>query len=199
MTASHNKRSRGRGLPEYLQKYLQSEIRAWLATDPSRTGEDLGKRAGVSGAQISIVKNHGRGAGWDTAEGMALVLGITLDELKKRAHEAWQTRSPPPRLQLVREGDGLANGEMAGWHEAEAKVRAQTGLPDWAFEVARRRTGLVPRDGVTPQYVADEAMEVLRYASPDIVIQRTNEELDRKVNAMRKRKRKRTSEPNEPK
>lgn len=171
-----------------MRAYLQSEMRAWLSAEPGRTGQDLARLAGLTGAQISTVKNHGRGAGWETVEGMAQVLGISTDDLKRRALEAWSTQShEPPNLRLVRDESSLANAEMPGWEEAEKIARIRSGLPDWTFKRARKRTGLVPRDGVTPQFVIDEAASVLRYSSPDEVIEETNKELDRQIEAEHKR------------
>jgi len=184
-------RSRGKGAEEYMRAYLQTQVRAWIAAEPGRKAKDLAALAGLTEGQISQVQNHGRAVGMKTVEGLAQAFGITYDELKRRALAAWEDR--PPALRVVREGDQLANCDMTGWDEAEVAARKQMdGMPNWTFDIARRRTGLVPRAGVTVQYVIDEAVEVFRYATPAQVIERTNMELDRKVEELRKPKRKKT-------
>jgi transcriptional regulator with XRE-family HTH domain len=184
--------SHGRSLPDYLRFYLQREIRALLAKEGS-TGEELARVMGITGAQVSGIKSHGRGAGWKAVDGLATALGIPLEELIARAR-ASQTESPPSTaLRVVRDDDAMANGEMDGWAQAEAEARKQSNLPNWTFVKARRRTGLLPKDGVTPQYVIDEAIEVLRYASPDESTENTTAEYNRKLTASRNLKRKRKS------
>jgi len=186
---AQNGRSRGKGVPEYLRIYLQTQMAVWLAAAPKRKAKDLAKLAGLTEAQISTAKNHGRGIGYDTFKGMARVLGITGDELEQRALAAWNQR--PADLRVVRDGDFLKNGDMPGWADAETAARIQMdGVPGWVFDQARGRTGLIPRDGVTTQYVIDEALEIFRYATPAQVLEQTSAELDRRVSELRRPKRK---------
>jgi transcriptional regulator with XRE-family HTH domain len=73
----------------YLQWRVREEIKA------GKTATELAKLAGVSGAQISELKNRGIGAGWQTAEGLARVFGMTMPELLEAA-AAWTAKSGAP-------------------------------------------------------------------------------------------------------
>lgn len=156
-----------------------------MAAEKKRKAKDLAKLMELTEAQVSQVISRGAGIGYHTIKGMAKVLGITVEELETRALAAYTEQ--PVQLRAVRDGDYLVNGDMPGWPDAESAAREQmTGMPPWTFEVARQYPNVIPRDGVTVQYVIDEALKAFKYASPDQAIHRTNEDLDREVTRLRK-------------
>jgi len=159
--------------------------------ETGKTQEQLAELAGVSGAEISLVKNHARGAGWNTAEGLAEAFGLTLDQLKQEAAAAYKERPQSiVQLRAVQDGEWVSNGSMPGWEETEIEARKQLAMPEWVSTLARRRPGLIPRGGVTIEYVLNEILGTFRYAPHDQALSRTNEEFDQKVAELRKPKRK---------
>lgn len=95
----------GKTVPPDLAAYIVEQAEAFLAASPSNTAAALAKRLGVSGATVSTLLSDKRGVGWGTARGMAHHLGISLEELERRAAERWKERlatEAPPELTLER-------------------------------------------------------------------------------------------------
>lgn len=82
----------GRSTSTEVALYLQHRVRE--AIKAGQTAAQLAKAAKVSGAQISELKNRGIGAGWQTAEGLARVFGMTMPQLMELAAEWARQQSP---------------------------------------------------------------------------------------------------------
>jgi transcriptional regulator with XRE-family HTH domain len=184
----------GKGLPEFIRAYCRHVVVGWIGSEPGRTGTALAKKIGVSKGHISTIRGHDEGAGYRTAKGLADVLGISWDEFETRAKAWWEDRlKQRPPLRAVTDEIVRMNADMPGWAEAEKRARARTPLANWTFLIARRRTGLIPKDGVTPEYVTAEALLAFQYASPEEKLREENEELDQKIHRMRSKHTKRKS------
>jgi len=178
----------GKSAPDPLRAYLQYRVRAWIEEEPGRRGYHLARLAGISGAQITQIKNGGKSVGIKAIRGLAAAFDMTVGQLEQEAGE-W-SRDPsrrPERFQLLLARPSVRNEDLPGWREAEKQARAHANLPEWCFEVARGRTGIVPRGGATRDYVLAEAWTALQYAQPEDRLRWTNEELDRKADAAEKR------------
>lgn len=88
--------------------YLQHRVRE--AINAGQTAAQLAKGAKVSAAQISELKNRAVGAGWQTAEGLARVFGMTMPQLmdaaakwarEQRVHDVPEQPVPPGKPELV--------------------------------------------------------------------------------------------------
>jgi len=182
---------RTRSASTHVQVYVQDQLRSLLEGGAYPTQGSLAEAMGVTQAQISQAKNEGKAIGPAVIEGLAKVLSITEDELKRRALERSKATSGEPELfRVERPSRPLRNEELPGWAEAEKEARRQSNLLDWTFLVARGRTGIVPRQGVTREYVISEAVQALNYAKPEDAVLQTNREIAKKAEAaVRKAKR----------
>ena len=84
----------GRGLPPHINAYLREQVEDLLDRN-EWTGQELAARIGVTGASVSYLRNQGRGAGHQFEDGIARVLGITVDELRSRALAASKVATEP--------------------------------------------------------------------------------------------------------
>ena len=91
----------GNSLPVETNGYLQAFMLGWLRDHPGETKATLARTIGVSGAHVTNITLHGRGAGADVEEAVARHLGVTVDELRKRARE--EHRAEPDSLELLRD------------------------------------------------------------------------------------------------
>lgn len=166
----------GKGLPESVNAYLRDQIEAWIVGAEGRTAAELARLLGVSPAHVSNLRKHGRGAGYSTEEGMARILGVSVDELRRRADESWSKNRPvelhredryPNRRAAVEFMRGLVHPEAV--RRVEAISNEDAGDPDrkwWAdrLELEDRK---VRRELADPSRHAEEE-EHARAAGDDL-------------------------------
>jgi transcriptional regulator with XRE-family HTH domain len=164
---------RGKSFSPEQNERIRDAARQLLSGSDNRTA--LAAELGVSQPSLSNFLNGKTGAGPQLATAIASHLGVSLSSLIGETGPGGSDDEKP------------INANLPGYLEAEAEAKRISGLPAWTFQVARTRSNLIPRQGVTAQYVIDEAAQVLRYADPDEVARRTNAALDRRIKALRTR------------
>ncbi len=175
--------------PTHLQIFVQHQIRELLGSGAYPTQSALAGAMGVTQAHVSQAR-EGNGIGDVIIRGLAKVRGVSEYELRRQAEEEGQRAGKQPELFRVPAADRRqTNEELAGWAKAEAEARRYANLPDWTFLVARGRSGIVPRQGVTRDYVISEAVTALNYAKAEDAVTRTNEEADNKAEALARKAR----------
>jgi transcriptional regulator with XRE-family HTH domain len=173
--------------PTHLQIFVQRQIRELLGSGTYPTQSALAEAMGVSQAHVSQAR-EGSGIGNVIIRGLAKVRGVPHYELMRQAEEEGERAGKQPELFRVPPADRRQpNEQLPGWAKAEKEARRYANLPDWTFLVARGRTGIVPWQGVTRDYVISEAVTALTYAKPEDAVTRTNEEADRKAEALAKK------------
>ena len=80
----------GNARPLAITRYLQRALNDWLAANPGTLKKDLADRIGISGAHVTNITKNGRGVGADVEELCAKFLGMTVDELRRKAHEEFR-------------------------------------------------------------------------------------------------------------
>ena len=80
----------GNARPLAITRYLQRALNDWLAANPGTLKKDLADRIGVSGAHITNITKNGRGVGADVEELCAKFLGMTVDELRRKAMDEFR-------------------------------------------------------------------------------------------------------------
>lgn len=183
----------GKALPEFLRTYTRHVVTEWIGAEKGRSGLALAKKIGVSKAHISTIRGNTGGAGYRTARALAAMLGMTFSEYEAKAQSWWEERQRQPPLRAATPENTRMNVDMLGWPEAEKRARVRSTIPDWCFLIARRRTGLIPKDGPTPEYVTAEAVIALQFATPEEALRDENQELDHKIHTMRSKRAKRKS------
>lgn len=155
----------GKGLHGDVSEFLRAQIRRWLDADETRTQADLARRAGISTATLSNLMHGSRGAGLQSAGGVARVLGIDIGDLIRRSEEAaGHSRSQAEPS----EADGIARagvGEQPelsnrpGWSEAAAEAMRRYGaeLAPFSIVLAGLLRGLASPDPITPEFVRQVA------------------------------------------
>lgn len=191
---------RTRSASIHVKAYVRDQLRILLNDGAYPTEGSLAEAMGITQAQVNQAKNRGTAIGPAVLEGLAKIQGISEDELKRRAQEAWKSAGNEPELfRVAVTGQAPKNEQLPGWAKAEKAARRQSNLPDWTFLVARGRTGLVPRQGVTREYVISEAVQALNFGKSEDAVTRTNQEADRKAEAVaekaKQRKRKADKKP----
>lgn len=156
----------GKALPPAVNEWIRQQLLAWLEEDPSRTRAALAQRLSISAAHMTNVLKHGRGAGASLEEDVAALLGIGVEELRRRANEAWQ--EPTDSAVRVVHDDRYPNRAIAvafmrGWVSEPAieealsyQLQSDTDLEPkaWAdlIEAAHKRLSLDIR---RPERVAE--------------------------------------------
>lgn len=84
----------GNARPLAITRYLQRMLNDWLAANPGVTKKDLADRIDISAAHVTNITKNGRGVGADVEELCAKFLGMTVDELRRKAHEEFRDESP---------------------------------------------------------------------------------------------------------
>lgn len=159
---------KGRTVPRYIALYLQARVRQLTAPvsqgGAGREAQDIAKEVGVTKGVISTVKNHAKGVGWTTLEGLARVLEMTIDEVKAEAAE-FEKKNPPktesrierdPRYESFRVASEFFIAEKGDPRAVEAlrgtALKSETDLTpsDWLaeFRVKARELSRSERDPV---------------------------------------------------
>ena len=153
----------------------------WILQDKNISARQLSKDAGLTPVHVGKLLARGAArAGTETIAKIAAAAGVSSDWLLEGKGQPYAPAS-------ASESQTPINANLPGWSEAERAARARGTVPAWAIEEARRRSGLVPHEGVTASYVLDEAMQVLRYANHAEVIAKTAADLDKEADKLRKR------------
>lgn len=91
----------GNSLPVEMNHYLQTFLTEWLREHPGATKAELARTLDISGAHVTNITKHGRGAGADVEDAVAKYAGVTVDELRRRARESY--RDATGTLEVQRE------------------------------------------------------------------------------------------------
>jgi len=129
--------ARARGVPKgdhaklklAINAYLQQWTRDWLAEKPGRTAVELAGHVGLTDAQVTTLKVHGRGAGDLTVRGYAKYMNVSRDELEARALAAYEAREPPSKPDIRIEYDERYPNKrkaLVGLQAAGVELREKT-------------------------------------------------------------------------
>lgn len=75
----------GKALPPAVNDYIRRRLQEWLAADPTRKQAHLAAKLNVSAAHMTNVLKNGRGGGYSFEADVASLLGIGVEELRRRA------------------------------------------------------------------------------------------------------------------
>lgn len=117
----------GKALPPAVNDYIRRQLLAWLAADPTRKQAHLAVKLNVSAAHMTNVLKNGRGGGYSFEADVASLLGIGVEELRRRAAAEYRE---PEGAQSVPD-DRYPNRARRGVH---APVGVGGGSPPGAFD-----------------------------------------------------------------
>jgi transcriptional regulator with XRE-family HTH domain len=167
---------RSKALEPEQNEALRTLVRKIIDDDFAGKVSVAAKSLGVSHSLIFEFLDGRRGLGMKALEGLANYTGRSIDGLLGRA-------SP----EADEDDDEPLNMNLRGWRENEPEARRRTGMPDWAFQRARRRRGLVaPSEGASVQYIIDEVAQVAKYTPIDEQVDAVKKQLDRELAAQDK-------------
>lgn len=127
---------------------IQQMLRDIVRDDFANKQNEAADKIGAGRSQLSEFLSGSRGAGLDFIEKVADYTGRSIDELLGRS-----AGGPT----------GRANVALEGWKESEEIVRKQNpSLGLYLFERARKMMNLSPRVTVTPEYVLETVLYVMK-------------------------------------
>jgi transcriptional regulator with XRE-family HTH domain len=120
--------------------YVRHLIAEWLARDGTRTAAALAKLAGLTAAQISLIRAGKSGVGIKAIRGLAPALGMSLAEIEEGAAE-WASSQPaappspdryPARAHAIDRAAETAGASSRCAKSPEPRAPASTACPSTA-------------------------------------------------------------------
>jgi transcriptional regulator with XRE-family HTH domain len=173
----------------------------------------LAKSASLSPSLVSQIILGKRKMSYESAEKLAEVLGVPAiwlykgeGEMESEGKQPSEEPAPQPQpetktvsVTTTDEADPDADsieppeslpmyGNLPGWKEAEKQAKATISLPSWVWAQARRACGVMsPQLPVTQAFVVSIAKGIYELTDPTEAMIRTNRELEKQLEALRKR------------